>query len=425
MSRSLGPVQAPPAAAELADRSTGAAGLEGASKGAFQDLFQQLFAPLNDRYSDPPSPEQKQEKGPARRSTDDSTSPPDLAFVGVAVHPTTENVRPVKMVPEGSTELAAEGKPSSVSAAPVCALANQSQVAEAQTDEAPNEAPIRCDGQPESFDPTAKVANAVQGSEVRKGIISPGAKLMLAVSESALGQELPPNLVAPSSPGSPPDGTAAAEQQLPMIAVEQMTDASAGNEQNFPGESGEGFLPEQSLPTPENPQNVDFLAIQGLNAHEAEVGSSEVASLSDVDPGSLLDRTERLISAASAQVRQMDAGSVSVTLKPEGGTELSLHLRLRNGSVEAQAQLTSGDLSALQSEWPQLQERLARQGIHLAPLEHSLENMAHSGNNGHSGRFFQPEEPDMATFRGEISDNRQSHFKAQQPSRHKGWEVWA
>jgi hypothetical protein len=75
-------------------------------------------------------------------------------------------------------------------------------------------------------------------------------------------------------------------------------------------------------------------------------------------------------------LQHANATSLAVVLKPDGNTEISLHVSLKRGHFEALAVLERGDFKSLTSEWSQLQSRLADQGIHLAPLASNLSRTA-------------------------------------------------
>ena len=100
-------------------------------------------------------------------------------------------------------------------------------------------------------------------------------------------------------------------------------------------------------------------------------------------------------------LQQTNAGSLAVVLKPDGNTEISLHLKLQHGHFEAFAVLERGDFKALTSEWAQLQSRLADQGIRLAPL---VSNLPHTTGFA-GGQFSSPKQqrddtPSTADFPG-------------------------
>ena len=105
-------------------------------------------------------------------------------------------------------------------------------------------------------------------------------------------------------------------------------------------------------------------------------------------------------------LQHTNATSLAVVLKPDGNTQLSLHLKMQHGNFEAIAVLERGDFKSLTSEWAQLQSRLSDHGIRLAPLVSNLSRTAGFA----SGQFSSPKQqrddtpssdtpgPDMASL---------------------------
>lgn len=94
------------------------------------------------------------------------------------------------------------------------------------------------------------------------------------------------------------------------------------------------------------------------------------------------ERTHDLVSLHALRLVESKADSLSVVLKPDAGTELSLQLHRRDGVVEAQAFLTRGDHQVLNQHWADLQSRLELHGVKLAPL--GSEGNFNAGGNGFS-----------------------------------------
>lgn len=89
-------------------------------------------------------------------------------------------------------------------------------------------------------------------------------------------------------------------------------------------------------------------------------------------PSTLGQTIGRAVENTVVGLQHANATSLAVVLKPDGNTEISLHLSLQRGHFEALAVLERGDLKSLTSEWGQLQNRLADHGIRLAPLVSNL-----------------------------------------------------
>jgi hypothetical protein len=96
------------------------------------------------------------------------------------------------------------------------------------------------------------------------------------------------------------------------------------------------------------------------------------------------ERTSEMVALHAVRLTRSDSDSLSVVIKPGGGTELSLELRQKNGVIEAQAVLQRGDFQALNQQWPDLQQKLEQRGIKLAAL--GGENNLSSGDMGQFSR---------------------------------------
>lgn len=96
----------------------------------------------------------------------------------------------------------------------------------------------------------------------------------------------------------------------------------------------------------------------------------------------VLDRLEPLMSPHIQRCRQLGADSLSVVLRPDAQTELLLKVSLREGRVEAQVELQTGNYAALSSQWPELQQKLASQGVGLHPLGRHPGLMENGGGAG-------------------------------------------
>lgn len=70
-----------------------------------------------------------------------------------------------------------------------------------------------------------------------------------------------------------------------------------------------------------------------------------------------------------AEVKRLNPDTLSVRLHPDADTALHLHLRLQQGQVGVEARLERGDFDLWQARWPELQQRLATQGIQLSDLQ--------------------------------------------------------
>jgi len=116
-----------------------------------------------------------------------------------------------------------------------------------------------------------------------------------------------------------------------------------------------------------------------------------------------------------------------VVIKPGGGTQLSLELQQRGGSIEAQAVLQRGDFAQLNQHWSDLQQRLEQRGVKLAPLVSEQSFADVNGGQKHSQRRPQPNADDevfAGTFAGLSSISRKIKTHVFSMSS-RTWETWA
>ena len=81
------------------------------------------------------------------------------------------------------------------------------------------------------------------------------------------------------------------------------------------------------------------------------------------------ERVNHLVSQEAVTIRQSGANSLAVSLKVDPHTELFLQLTNHDGQIQASIRCERGNIEGLDSHWGQLQESLARQNVHLLPLE--------------------------------------------------------
>ena len=124
-------------------------------------------------------------------------------------------------------------------------------------------------------------------------------------------------------------------------------------------------------------------------------------------------------------IRSGGADSLEVTLSPEAGTELLLRVEKIEGEIHVRLRFERGDFAALESQWPQIQQALAAQGIKAESLD--------SGAGGYAG---QPDRHDRQ------ESGEETRSSANQPPPHlkpvagtpkpratvpavDGWQSWA
>ena len=110
-----------------------------------------------------------------------------------------------------------------------------------------------------------------------------------------------------------------------------------------------------------------------LNA-EFEVGTAEIIPLKTVDAARLVETIRTEITS----LRQLGETNMTVVLRPDSGTQLSLNVSIgRDGTIHAQARCERGDFQTLNAQWPQLQQSLAAHGIRIADLSNQNNPQQH------------------------------------------------
>lgn len=125
-------------------------------------------------------------------------------------------------------------------------------------------------------------------------------------------------------------------------------------------------------------------------------------------------------------LQRLRTESMTAVLRPDVGSELRVDLRRRDGRIEIRATLERGDAQAIAEGWPELQQQLRAQGVHLLPLEREVpadsskassdpmsERSAHSGGRGRNQQPSQDSAPGMG---GEAGQKAQSHPARSAPS---------
>jgi hypothetical protein len=172
-------------------------------------------------------------------------------------------------------------------------------------------------------------------------------------------------------------GMSAAQHTGTMQASHEMNENASLAEQNLPA-----LLVETEAAAPPGREwkaranSVDCLA--GLPAGTAGITLALTDQSMRREPGAdavtsapetvVFEGVHRAIENAAAGLSRHDAASVSLVLTPDGNTQMALHVKLQQGRLEVLAVLERGDFAGLGAEWSNLQNRLAEQGVRLAPL---------------------------------------------------------
>ena len=96
-----------------------------------------------------------------------------------------------------------------------------------------------------------------------------------------------------------------------------------------------------------------------------------------------LNKIEELITKEAVRFRWTGQESVSVVIRPDAGTEVVVHLRQREGQVEAMLGMARGEAARFQGQWQQLHDALAEQNVRLVPGRESGQALNPAGAGTH------------------------------------------
>jgi hypothetical protein len=165
------------------------------------------------------------------------------------------------------------------------------------------------------------------------------------------------------------------------------------------------------------------LAITGPGA---KAPSPARASEESTSPASAqMGRLEQFITSEAVHLREKGATSVGVALKVDAQTQLFLQLTNKDGQLQASLRCERGDFYALDSQWAQLQQALARQNVQLLPQANGA---------GASANFHQPAEhrprqlpqtPQEGLVPNSVVEKTQTRNPKPQSRARPRWESWA
>jgi hypothetical protein len=242
--------------------------------------------------------------------------------------------------------------------------------------------------------------------------------------------------------GMKSDGTGVALTALSMKKTENTNKVAGLDVQVLPGGTNDTardtVLPPHTVVIPvrsSDKANSDFnvpVSTPVASASTAATDSSDtssVVSLPSLTDARMRDveRTHDLVSLHALRMVDSTSNSLQMVIKPGAGTELSLELRHRNGSIEVEATLQHGDFQLMNQHWPELQQKLEQRGIKLAPL--GGETNSSTPDNGNSSRQ-QPSPEEAAQQASAFAEftlamNRGGATARLAPVMAGGWESWA
>lgn len=240
-----------------------------------------------------------------------------------------------------------------------------------------------------------------------------------------------------TTPAQPPlegDGTSAAQGVVAMKKAEQQNEFAAP-EKEMPGDEplspgpGPGASHAPRADKHESVISFNGPAIESISSRSAVVNEASLVNVTADHRISALERTHEVIAMHALRLREANAESLQIVLKPGGGLELSLELRQHEGAIEARAAMQSGDFNHLNRHWADLQQRLEARGIRLAPLT-CAEHFLNSNTNNFQqqpGRTPKDEAPAVGVFPKFTPATSPVITAVPQSARTtgRGWESWA
>jgi hypothetical protein len=197
--------------------------------------------------------------------------------------------------------------------------------------------------------------------------------------------------------------------------------------------SREPFIPR------EKPTTIYGTTVAEFKPFDVKVSTDEAG----VD-GVRAPQVEKVFNEVSEQVvafKKVGVNSMDAVLRPDRGTEISLHLSLGdNGQVDVVARVERGSFEGLQAHWNELQSSLAQQGVRVGELhQSSLTNNQASFQNSpqHLGGTLgeqqqaqrqasrSPETLDELSLVGSTIEPSKGKTSTLTATSRRGWEKWA
>ena len=149
-----------------------------------------------------------------------------------------------------------------------------------------------------------------------------------------------------------------------------------------------------------------------------------------------LGRLQQQIEQCLVELRRSRADAVTVVIKPDAATELSVIVHLHQGQIEVDAQCRRGDCAAWLAHWAQLQQTLAPQGVRLGGLQDFTQPSV-PDSSLITGGFHHSSDPDSPPWQSPAQPTERAPIKLKdhrpsppQPVRltargARHWESWA
>jgi hypothetical protein len=185
-----------------------------------------------------------------------------------------------------------------------------------------------------------------------------------------------------------------------------------------------------SAPTTENLP----LAATGAMRFPAGLHDLSPGDSTEVRPAPVMDLVLHQISASALELKGVNANSMSVVLRPDAHTEVSLELRMNQGLVDVSAEVKRGDLAGLSAHWNELQQSLSSQGVRLGALGETSPSRFNgqssedgfSRSNRHTAeRENSRPSPELEPLLMPAPSAIRARLVARAPAAKRLWESWA
>jgi hypothetical protein len=337
---------------------------------------------------------------------------------------------PADLVPKQG---AAEGKPAKTD--PKNAPAQKTLASAAEEPSAPTPKPTQSKESILSYDSMTHLTSSTAPTSSGPTLRFPPGKADFSVAEEKPPVASPQPQVPEKADGTeaPPTGTSAATSNPTMNFRAERNEIAGPTEQKLPPavigavaavDAGGSIGQRKAKPsldftwhdTPaQDLAMIDPSAKAVLAARQTEAASSPA--------NGQLARIEQLISREVVIIREKGADSLGVSLKVDANTQLFLQLTNHNGQLQASLRCERGDFSALDSQWTQLQQALARQNVQLMPPAGGASSSSQQPSDHQQRRLPQSRE-DAPAANGAVEPAQSRTPKHRNRSRQR-WESWA
>ncbi len=248
-----------------------------------------------------------------------------------------------------------------------------------------------------------------------------------------------PAAIKPLSAAAETNGMSAAQQAATMNKADTADKVAGTPEQNLPGvtvisAAQSAIHARPAARTAARVEAADAPAAANVASADRPAATSETSSSSPISASSqtelrlrALDRTHDIVALQGMRLKESNASSLSVVIKPGAGVQMSLQLQQTAGGIQAQAVLQQGDYQQLKQHWSDLQQRLEERGIKLAPLTQEQTAMNSGGENFQRNSQQSPEQNPLSAgaFAEFVSAGAAARPVPATAAASRGWESWA